>query len=60
MQTIKIICKCGYEWETIINDRLACSDINSYFIGKPFNVGTDEKEKIVYPFKVIYKGLDYL
>ena len=60
MQTIKIICKCGNEWEASINENASFKDIDDYFINKPFNIGTDEDEKIVYPERVLFKGLDYL
>ena len=60
MQTVKVICECGYEWETAINDKSSFKDVEDYFINNPFNIGTDEDERIAYPIKVIYKGLDYL
>ena len=59
MQQIKIICKCGYEWETLINSNVSISAAKRYFLNMPFNVGTDENEKIVYPMQVLFKELDY-
>ena len=59
MQQIKIICKCGYEWETLINSKVSISAAKRYFLNMPFNVGTDENEKIVYPAQVLFKELDY-
>ena len=59
MQQIKIICKCGYEWETLINDKVSISAAKRYFLNMPFNVGNDENEKIVYPMQVLFKDLDY-
>ena len=59
MQQIKIICKCGYEWETLINSKVSISVAKRYFLNMPFNVGTDENEKIVYPMQVLFKELDY-
>ena len=59
MQQIKIICKCGYEWETLINSKVSISVAKRYFLNMPFNVGNDENEKIVYPAQVLFKGLDY-
>ena len=35
-------------------------EAKSYFINKPFNVGTDEVEKIVIPYSVLFKGIDYI
>lgn len=60
MQIIKIICKCGYSRETSINDNVSIAEAKSYFINKPFNVGTDEVEKIVIPYSVLFKGIDYI
>ena len=60
MQVIKILCNCGYSWETSINDTVSIQEVKQYFINKPFNVGTDEVEKIVIPNQVLFKGLDYL
>ena len=59
MQQIKIICKCGYEWETLINSKVSISVAKRYFLNMPFNVGNDENEKIVYPVQVLFKELDY-
>lgn len=59
MQQIKIICKCGYEWETLINSKVSIGAAKRYFLNMPFNVGNDENEKIVYPMQVLFKGLDY-
>ena len=59
MQQIKIICHCGYEWETLINAKVSISAAKRYFLNMPFNVGTDENEKIVYPAQVLFEGLDY-
>ena len=47
MQQIKIICKCGYEWETLINSKVSISAAKRYFLNMPFNVGNDQNEKIV-------------
>ena len=59
MQQIKIICKCGYKWETLINAKVSIRDVRRYFLNMPFNVGNDENEKIVYPVRVLFEGLDY-
>ena len=59
MQQIKIICKCGYEWETLINSKVSISAAKRYFLNMAFNVGNDENEKIVYPMQVLFKELDY-
>lgn len=59
MQVIKILCKCGYSWETSINDTLSIQEVKGYFINKHFNVGTDEVEKIVMPNVVLFKEIDY-
>ena len=59
MQQIKIICKCGYEWETLINSKVSINAAKRYFLNMPFNVGSDENEKIVYPAQVLFEGLDY-
>lgn len=59
MQQIRIICKCGYEWETLINNKVSISAAKRYFLNMPFNVGNDNNEKIVYPMQVLFKGLDY-
>ena len=32
MQQIKIICKCGYEWETLINSKVSISAAKRYFL----------------------------
>lgn len=53
MQVIKILCNCGYSWETSINDVVSIQEAKGYFINKPFNVGTDEVEKIVIPYSVL-------
>lgn len=60
MQVIKILCNCGYSWETSINDLYSIQEVKGYFIDKPFNVGSDEVEKIVIPNQVLFKGIDYL
>ena len=60
MQTIEIFCACGYSWTTTINDDVSIAEVKSYFINKPFNVGTDEVEKIVIPCSVLFKGIDYI
>ena len=60
MQVIKILCNCGYSWETPINDHISIQDVKEYFIKKPFNIGTDEVEKIVIPCSVLFKGIDYI
>ena len=60
MQVIKIFCNCGYSWETSINDAVSIQEAKGYFINKPFNVGTDEVEKIVIPSQVLFKGIDYI
>lgn len=59
MQQIKILCECGYSWITSINDNISITTAKEYFINKSFNVGSDEKEKIVIPNQVLFKGLDY-
>lgn len=59
METIKIICKCGYSWVTLVNDNLSIKEVNEYFINKTFNVGSDELEKFVIPVSVLFKDLDY-
>jgi len=59
MQTIKIITHCGYEWETSINENCSIEAAHRYFLNKPFNIGCDTNEKIVYPKQVLFKGLDY-
>ena len=60
MQAIKILCNCGYSWETSINDTVSIQEVKEYFINKPFNVGSDEVEKIVFPIAVSFEGLDYV
>lgn len=60
MQVIKILCNCGYSWETSINNGVSIQDAKEYFIKKPFNIGTDEDEKIVIPYSVLFKGVDYI
>ena len=60
MEVIKIFCNCGYSWETSINDSVSIQEVKGYFINKPFNVGTDEVEKIVIPCQVLFKGIDYI
>ena len=60
MQVIKILCNCGYSWETSINDNVSIQEAKGYFINKPFNAGTDEVEKIVIPCQVLFKGIDYI
>ena len=60
MQVIKILCNCGYSWTTTVNDNVSITEAKSYFINKPFNVGTDEVEKIVIPSQVLFKGIDYI
>ena len=59
MQEIKIICKCGYSWSTSINDNISIKEVESYFINKAFNVGTDEKEIFVIPTNILFKDIDY-
>ena len=39
---------------------VSIAEAKSYFINKPFNVGTDEVEKIVIPYSVLFKGIDYI
>ena len=58
MQVIKILCKCGYSWETSINDAVSIQEVKGYFINKPFNVGSDEFEKIVIPNQILFKEID--
>ena len=60
MEVIKILCNCGYSWETSINDTVSIQEAKGYFINKPFNAGTDEVEKIVIPCQVLFKGIDYI
>ena len=60
MQVIKILCNCGYSWTTTVNDNVSIVEAKSYFINKPFNVGTDEVEKIVIPYSVLFKKIDYI
>lgn len=58
-QEIKIECRCGYSWVTTVNSKASITEIKKYFLNKPFNIGTDEEEKIVVPSNVLFKDLDY-
>jgi hypothetical protein len=48
----KITCRCGYSWATDING--TPESVRQYFLGKEFNIGDDESERIVKPIRVDY------